>query len=195
MPIGFICLGVFLIYQLQYQNNNTKKIGVTLFCLFTMSGYLIGTITLKSVSINIIFMLSALFTALFVIKNFKLKEIVNLLALCVFVSCFYVVLTKINSDFITALNPYPIIFVMLIISVAVIKNFKFVVAFNLISFLFISLCNLFVEKNLGFVNFASLELFDLVLLLLSILLVIKLIIIDLKQLKRDVIWKNLQFLC
>lgn len=195
MPIGFICLGVFLIYQLLYQNNNTKKIGVTLFCLFTMSGYLIGTITLKSVSINIIFMLSALFTALFVIKNFKLKEIVNLLALCVFVSCFYVVLTKINSDFITALNPYPIIFVMLIISVAVIKNFKFVVAFNLISFLFISLCNLFVEKNLGFVNFASLELFDLVLLLLSILLVIKLIIIDLKQLKRDVIWKNLQFLC
>lgn len=195
MPIGFICLGVFLIYQLLYQNNNTKKIGVTLFCLFTMSGYLIGTITLKSVSINIIFMLSALFTALFVIKNFKLKEIVNLLALCVFVSCFYVVLTKINSDFITTLNPYPIIFVMLIISVAVIKNFKFVVAFNLISFLFISLCNLFVEKNLGFVNFASLELFDLVLLLLSILLVIKLIIIDLKQLKRDVIWKNLQFLC
>lgn len=195
MPIGFICLGVFLIYQLLYQNNNTKKIGVTLFCLFTMSGYLIGTITLKSVSINIIFMLSALFTALFVIKNFKLKEIVNLLALCVFVSCFYVVLTKINSDFITALNPYPIIFVMLIVSVAVIKNFKFVVAFNLISFLFISLCNLFVEKNLGFVNFASLELFDLVLLLLSILLVIKLIIIDLKQLKRDVIWKNLQFLC
>lgn len=195
MPIGFICLGVFLIYQLLYQNNNTKKIGVTLFCLFTMSGYLIGTITLKNVSINIIFMLSALFTALFVIKNFKLKEIVNLLALCVFVSCFYVVLTKINSDFITALNPYPIIFVMLIISVAVIKNFKFVVAFNLISFLFISLCNLFVEKNLGFVNFASLELFDLVLLLLSILLVIKLIIIDLKQLKRDVIWKNLQFLC
>lgn len=195
MPIGFICLGVFLIYQLLYQNNNTKKIGVTLFCLFTMSGYLIGTITLKSVSINIIFMLSALFTALFAIKNFKLKEIVNLLALCVFVSCFYVVLTKINSDFITALNPYPIIFVMLIISVAVIKNFKFVVAFNLISFLFISLCNLFVEKNLGFVNFASLELFDLVLLLLSILLVIKLIIIDLKQLKRDVIWKNLQFLC
>ena len=84
---------------------------------------------------------------------------------------------------------------MLIVSVAVIKNFKFVVAFNLISFLFISLCNLFVEKNLGFVNFASLELFDLVLLLLSILLVIKLIIIDLKQLKRDVIWKNLQFLC
>ena len=84
---------------------------------------------------------------------------------------------------------------MLIISVAVIKNFKFVVAFNLISFLFISLCNLFVEKNLGFVNFASLELFDLVLLLLSILLVIKLIIIDLKQLKRDVILKNLQFLC
>lgn len=67
-------------------------------------------------------------------KNFKLKEIVNLLALCVFVSCFYVVLTKINSDFITTLNPYPIIFVMLIISVAVIKNFKFVVAFNLISF-------------------------------------------------------------
>lgn len=195
MPIGFICLGVFLIYQLLYQNNNTKKIGVTLFCLFTMSGYLIGTITLKNVSINIIFMLSALFTALFVIKNFKLKEIVNLLVLCVFVSCFYVVLTKINSDFITALNPYPIIFVMLIISVAVIKNFKFVVAFNLISFLFISLCNLFVEKNLGFVNFASLELFDLVLLLLSILLVIKLIIIDLKQLKRDVIWKNLQFLC
>lgn len=195
MPIGFICLGVFLIYQLLYQNNNTKKIGVTLFCLFTMSGYLIGTITLKNVSINIIFMLSALFTALFVIKNFKLKEIVNLLALCVFVSCFYVVLTKINSDFITALNPYPIIFVMLIVSVAVIKNFKFVVAFNLISFLFISLCNLFVEKNLGFVNFASLELFDLVLLLLSILLVIKLIIIDLKQLKRDVIWKNLQFLC
>lgn len=195
MPIGFICLGVFLIYQLLYQNNNTKKIGVTLFCLFTMSGYLIGTITLKSVSINIIFMLSASFTALFVIKNFKLKEIVNLLALCVFVSCFYVVLTKINSDFITTLNPYPIIFVMLIISVAVIKNFKFVVAFNLISFLFISLCNLFVEKNLGFVNFASLELFDLVLLLLSILLVIKLIIIDLKQLKRDVIWKNLQFLC
>lgn len=195
MPIGFICLGVFLIYQLLYQNNNTKKIGVTLFCLFTMSGYLIGTITLKSVSINIIFMLSALFTALFVIKNFKLKEIVNLLALCVFVSCFYVVLTKINSDFITALNPYPIIFVMLIVSVAVIKNFKFVIAFNLISFLFISLCNLFVEKNLGFVNFASLELFDLVLLLLSILLVIKLIIIDLKQLKRDVIWKNLQFLC
>lgn len=195
MPIGFICLGVFLIYQLLYQNNNTKKIGVILFCLFTMSGYLIGTITLKSVSINIIFMLSALFTALFVIKNFKLKEIVNLLALCVFVSCFYVVLTKINSDFITTLNPYPIIFVMLIISVAVIKNFKFVVAFNLISFLFISLCNLFVEKNLGFVNFASLELFDLVLLLLSILLVIKLIIIDLKQLKRDVIWKNLQFLC
>lgn len=195
MPIGFICLGVFLIYQLLYQNNNTKKIGVTLFCLFTMSGYLIGTITLKSVSINIIFMLSALFTALFVIKNFKLKEIVNLLALCVFVSCFYVVLTKINSDFITALNPYPIIFIMLIVSVAVIKNFKFVVAFNLISFLFISLCNLFVEKNLGFVNFASLELFDLVLLLLSILLVIKLIIIDLKQLKRDVIWKNLQFLC
>ena len=195
MPIGFICLGVFLIYQLLYQNNNTKKIGVTLFCLFTMSGYLIGTITLKSVSINIIFMLSALFTALFVIKNFKLKEIVNLLALCVFVSCFYVVLTKINSDFITTLNPYPIIFVMLIVSVAVIKNFKFVVAFNLISFLFISLCNLFVEKNLGFVNFASLELFDLVLLLLSILLVIKLIIIDLKQLKRDVIWKNLQFLC
>lgn len=195
MPIGFICLGVFLIYQLLYQNNNTKKIGVTLFCLFTMSGYLIGTITLKNVSINIIFMLSALFTALFVIKNFKLKEIVNLLALCVFVSCFYVVLTKINSDFITALNPYPIIFVMLIISVAVIKNFKFVIAFNLISFLFISLCNLFVEKNLGFVNFASLELFDLVLLLLSILLVIKLIIIDLKQLKRDVIWKNLQFLC
>lgn len=195
MPIGFICLGVFLIYQLLYQNNNTKKIGVTLFCLFTMSGYLIGTITLKSVSINIIFMLSALFTALFVIKNFKLKEIVNLLALCVFVSCFYVVLTKINSDFITVLNPYPIIFVMLIISVAVIKNFKFVVAFNLISFLFISLCNLFVEKSLGFVNFASLELFDLVLLLLSILLVIKLIIIDLKQLKRDVIWKNLQFLC
>lgn len=195
MPIGFICLGVFLIYQLLYQNNNTKKIGVTLFCLFTMSGYLIGTITLKSVSINIIFMLSALFTALFVIKNFKLKKIVNLLALCVFVSCFYVVLTKINSDFITTLNPYPIIFVMLIISVAVIKNFKFVVAFNLISFLFISLCNLFVEKNLGFVNFASLELFDLVLLLLSILLVIKLIIIDLKQLKRDVIWKNLQFLC
>ena len=195
MPIGFICLGVFLIYQLLYQNNNTKKIGVTLFCLFTMSGYLIGTITLKNVSINIIFMLSALFTALFVIKNFKLKEIVNLLALCVFVSCFYVVLTKINSDFITTLNPYPIIFVMLIVSVAVIKNFKFVVAFNLISFLFISLCNLFVEKNLGFVNFASLELFDLVLLLLSILLVIKLIIIDLKQLKRDVIWKNLQFLC
>lgn len=195
MPIGFICLGVFLIYQLLYQNNNTKKIGATLFCLFTMSGYLIGTITLKSVSINIIFMLSALFTALFAIKNFKLKEIVNLLALCVFVSCFYVVLTKINSDFITTLNPYPIIFVMLIISVAVIKNFKFVVAFNLISFLFISLCNLFVEKNLGFVNFASLELFDLVLLLLSILLVIKLIIIDLKQLKRDVIWKNLQFLC
>lgn len=195
MPIGFICLGVFLIYQLLYQNNNTKKIGVTLFCLFTMSGYLIGTITLKNVSINIIFMLSALFTALFAIKTFKLKEIVNLLALCVFVSCFYVVLTKINSDFITALNPYPIIFVMLIISVAVIKNFKFVVAFNLISFLFISLCNLFVEKNLGFVNFASLELFDLVLLLLSILLVIKLIIIDLKQLKRDVIWKNLQFLC
>lgn len=195
MPIGFICLGVFLIYQLLYQNNNTKKIGVTLFCLFTMSGYLIGTITLKNVSINIIFMLSALFTALFVIKNFKLKEIVNLLALCVFVSCFYVVLTKINSDFITTLNPYPIIFVMLIISVAVIKNFKFVIAFNLISFLFISLCNLFVEKNLGFVNFASLELFDLVLLLLSILLVIKLIIIDLKQLKRDVIWKNLQFLC
>lgn len=195
MPIGFICLGVFLIYQLLYQNNNTKKIGVTLFCLFTMSGYLIGTITLKSVSINIIFMLSALFTALFIIKNFKLKEIVNLLALCVFVSCFYVVLTKINSDFITALNPYPIIFLMLIISVAVIKNFKFVIAFNLISFLFISLCNLFVEKNLGFVNFASLELFDLVLLLLSILLVIKLIIIDLKQLKRDVIWKNLQFLC
>lgn len=195
MPIGFICLGVFLIYQLLYQNNNTKKIGVTLFCLFTMSGYLTNTITLKNVSINIIFMLSALFTALFAIKNFKLKEIVNLLALCVFVSCFYVVLTKINSDFITALNPYPIIFVMLIISVAVIKNFKFVVAFNLISFLFISLCNLFVEKNLGFVNFASLELFDLVLLLLSILLVIKLIIIDLKQLKRDVIWKNLQFLC
>lgn len=195
MPIGFICLGVFLIYQLLYQNNNTKKIGVTLFCLFTMSGYLTNTITLKNVSINIIFMLSALFTALFVIKNFKLKEIVNLLALCVFVSCFYVVLTKINSDFITTLNPYPIIFVMLIISVAVIKNFKFVVAFNLISFLFISLCNLFVEKNLGFVNFASLELFDLVLLLLSILLVIKLIIIDLKQLKRDVIWKNLQFLC
>lgn len=195
MPIGFICLGVFLIYQLLYQNNNTKKIGVTLFCLFTMSGYLIGTITLKNVSINIIFMLSALFTALFAIKNFKLKEIVNLLALCVFVSCFYVVLTKINSDFITTLNPYPIIFVMLIISVAVIKNFKFVIAFNLISFLFISLCNLFVEKNLGFVNFASLELFDLVLLLLSILLVIKLIIIDLKQLKRDVIWKNLQFLC
>ena len=78
MPIGFICLGVFLIYQLLYQNNSTKKIGVTLFCLFTMSGYLIGTITLKSVSINIIFMLSALFTALFVIKNFKLKEIVNL---------------------------------------------------------------------------------------------------------------------
>ncbi len=195
MPIGFICLGVFLIYQLLYQNNNTKKIGVTLFCLFTMSGYLTNTITLKNVSINIIFMLSALFTALFVIKNFKLKEIVNLLVLCVFVSCFYVVLTKINSDFITALNPYPIIFVMLIVSVAVIKNFKFVVAFNLISFLFISLCNLFVEKNLGFVNFASLELFDLVLLLLSILLVIKLIIIDLKQLKRDVIWKNLQFLC
>ncbi len=195
MPIGFICLGVFLIYQLLYQNNNTKKIGVTLFCLFTMSGYLTNTITLKNVSINIIFMLSALFTALFVIKNFKLKEIVNLLALCVFVSCFYVVLTKINSDFITTLNPYPIIFVMLIVSVAVIKNFKFVVAFNLISFLFISLCNLFVEKNLGFVNFASLELFDLVLLLLSILLVIKLIIIDLKQLKRDVIWKNLQFLC
>ena len=195
MPIGFICLGVFLIYQLLYQNNNTKKIGVTLFCLFTMSGYLIGTITLKNVSINIIFMLSALFTALFVIKTFKLKEIVNLLALCVFVSCFYVVLTKINSDFITTLNPYPIIFVMLIVSVAVIKNFKFVIAFNLISFLFISLCNLFVEKNLGFVNFASLELFDLVLLLLSILLVIKLIIIDLKQLKRDVIWKNLQFLC
>ena len=195
MPIGFICLGVFLIYQLLYQNNNTKKIGVTLFCLFTMSGYLTNTITLKNVSINMIFMLSALFTALFAIKTFKLKEIVNLLALCVFVSCFYVVLTKINSDFITTLNPYPIIFVMLIISVAVIKNFKFVVAFNLISFLFISLCNLFVEKNLGFVNFASLELFDLVLLLLSILLVIKLIIIDLKQLKRDVIWKNLQFLC
>lgn len=195
MPIGFICLGVFLIYQLLYQNNKTKKIGATLFCLFTMSGYLTNTITLKNVSINIIFMLSALFTALFVIKNFKLKEIVNLLALCVFVSCFYVVLTKINSDFITALNPYPIIFVMLIVSVAVIKNFKFVIAFNLISFLFISLCNLFVEKNLGFVNFASLELFDLVLLLLSILLVIKLIIIDLKQLKRDVIWKNLQFLC
>lgn len=190
MPIGFICLGVFLITQVFYEKNILNKWLSVIFCVFTMSGYLMGTIYFNKVSINLIFLISTVLILFFSLSKLSGKEKLNVLFQSVAITLTYVLLTKINSDFISILNPYPLCFLLLVFSVLNLTNFYFVLALNAVTFIFVSISNLIVESGLQFVYFASLELFDLIILIITIMLVVKLILINLNKIKRGNLWKN-----
>ena len=94
-------------------------------------------------------------------------------------------LETINSDYITALNPYPVCFIILILCVINLKNFNFVVSFVQLSFLIINACNLVVERGMGHINIASVEFFNLMIVMVFIIKLIMLCITNFKILKRS----------
>lgn len=172
MPIGFMLIGVMLIYNIIYETNKLNKICCVLFCLITMCGYFVKPLSLGNISINLIFISSAVFVLFWHVKEFSKNKNIKLIINSLIVCLLYVILTIINSDYITVLNPYPVCFLLILFSVANLSDFKFVIAFNAASFLLISIANLIVEKGMGFVHFASMELFNLIMIILAILYLI-----------------------
>ncbi len=193
MPIGFMFLGVVLIYELCFESNKMQKIFALVFCAFTMLGYFISPIDFGKLSVNIIIVISALVLVIYFAKDFNKTEKVNLLTFSLFVSLFYIVITFINSDYILTLNPYPVFTLVMLVCVISLKNIKFVISFLMLSFLLLNLCNLFVERGLGYINFANLELFNLMLVGVAVLALFKIIISLMGSLKRSGLWKSFCF--
>lgn len=190
MPVGFIFLGLTLIYLLFFENNITIKWIGSVFCFFTMCGYFVSPINLCGVSANIIFVVASICMVCCFSFSLTLNQKVNVLIWSVFVSLAYVVLSTINSDYITALNPYPVCFIILILCVINLKNFNFVVSFVQLSFLIINACNLVVERGMGHINIASVEFFNLMIVMVFIIKLIMLCITNFKILKRSRQWKR-----
>ena len=127
-----------------FVNNKTLKSLSVVFCLFTMCGYFVKPLNLGNVSVNLIITIASIILLIHCFIGLNSKQKVNLVVYSVIVSLGYVVLTIINSDFITALNPYPVCFVVLVLSVLNLNNVSFVISLTQLSFLLINLCNLFV---------------------------------------------------
>ena len=193
MPIGFILLGLILIYELFFEKQLLFKVFSLIFCSFTMLGYVVKPLYLDNLSVNIIICVSALILMCYFAKNFNKSEKINLLIYGTIVAISYTIITIINSDFISVLNPYPILFVIILLGVFSISNISFVISFSMFSFLILNLCNLFVERGLGYVNFASVELFNLILVVLAVLVSCRFLMFELKFLKKDEIWKNFYY--
>lgn len=189
MPIGFMFLGLVLIFELFFEKNKLQKVFALIFCAFTMLGYFVTPLDLGNLSVNIIIVISALILLCYFAKDLNKKQKINLLAWGLFSALIYIVLTFVNSDYITTLNPYPISLVVVLISLFNLNNFKFVVSFNMFTFILLSMCNLIVESGLGYVNFASLELFNLILVILAVMVAFKLVK-EFKNKTRSEQWKN-----
>lgn len=190
MPIGFIFLGVILIFVVLSDYNKQNKIIFSLFCVFTMSAYFVKPLNLGSISINIILIVSLILSFFYFSKNLSKKQLLKVVVFSTILCVLYVGLTSFNSDYITTLNPYPIFFVFIVFSLINVSNFSAMVTFNVLSYLFLSFCNLFVESGLGYVNFASLETFNLMLVVLLIMSVLKLLLNHKTKFKRGKLWKN-----
>ena len=190
MPIGFIVLGLILIYELFFEKQLLLKIFTLIFCAFTMLGYIVKPLYFETISVNLIIGFSSLILMCYFAKNFNNTEKIALLTNGVIVAISYIIITIINSDFISSLNPYPIVFVIILLGVFSLNNINFVISFSMLSFIILNLCNLFIERGVGYVNFANVELFNLILVALAVLGTCRFLMFELKFLKRDNIWKN-----
>ncbi len=191
MPAGFIILSLVLIYELFFENKAQVKCVALIFCIFVMSGYFINPLHLGNLSVNIVMVISALVLMCYFAKNFRKTEKINFLICGIIVVLSYIIITNISTDFISILNPYPIFFVIMLLGVISIKNISFVISFSMLSFLLLSVCNLFVESGLGYVNFANVELFNLILVGVVILCGCRFVLCEFNLLKKDIVWKSL----
>lgn len=191
MPVGFVFLGVVLIFVLLGEYGVQNKLCFASFLVFTMSAYFVKPLNIGAFSLNFILIVSAIVSFVFFSKCLLAKQMFNVFLCSTIVSVIYLILTSFNSDYITTLNPYPIFFVLIVFGLINLKNFKVVVCFVALSYLILSFCNLFVESGLGYVHFASLELFNLMLVVLLIMLIVNLMFKHVSIQKRRKLWKSL----
>lgn len=176
MPIGFIFLGVCLIYVL-FNIGGIQKIAYIAFLLFFMLGFFVLPISFDRVSINIIFFVSAVIVM--VVGMFRLKSICifESLILSVVVCFVYAIIASKNSEFVTSISQLPIMIIVFLANLLIVKNLKFVFVLNATSFILLSLTNLMVETNLGFINFASIDLCNALLIVTLFSVVINYIVV------------------
>lgn len=193
MPVGFIFLGVSLIYELFFLEGKLQKAFSIAFCLFSMCGYFVKPLYLGNISFNLIICFSAIIMFFYLFFSLTNQEKFVLCYCSIIVISIYFCLCLISVDFVSSLNPYPICFVILLLSVFNLKNFKLVFCLNQFSFILINVFNLVLEKPLNYINFANVEFFNLMLVILAVVLTFKFLIFNLKIFKRGKYEKNFNF--
>lgn len=162
MPLTFILLGLVLIFKLFFETNKIQKTWVCVFCAFAMFGFIVPPLYLKTFSVNVCLIVGSLGLLLFFIKSLPKLKVLNIVLQSLFILICYIALAKYNSDFITTLNPYPVLVILLIFNLLNLKNLNGIVCLNCLTFLLVSLSNLTVEVGLGYVHVASYEFFNLI---------------------------------
>lgn len=195
MPLGFVFLGLILIYRLFFEKSKLNKILVVIFCFFTMCAYFVKPLNLGNVSLNLVVCFSAIILSFYSFLKLKNEEKFSLSLYLVVVAILYALLCIINIEFVTSINPYPLCFVLLFFGVLNLKNYIFVVCLNQFSFILINFLNLILERQLEFINLANIEFFNLNLIILFVLLFVRLVVTNLKFLKTEKLWKSVLFCC
>lgn len=190
MPIGFVFLGILLIFVAFSCVNSINKILYSLFYIISMASYFVNPLYLGKISLNVVVIISITIGLVFFLKKLSKKQMLEVLCWSSLIGVTYIVLTNINSDYITSLNPYPIFLTLVVCSLINAKKLNMVICFNILSFIFINICNLSIESGLEYIHFANVEMFNLILICVAIVLCLKMLINLVLLVKRRILWKR-----
>ena len=189
MPIGFIFLVITTIYILFYMKSKFKWILIPILFLF-MLGYFVSPFVLDRVSINILFIIAAISVFVYSCVAISCKKYFLLIIMSLMVVLVYVLVVSRNSDYITSIYQAPIMIIVFLANLIFLFDFKSVMFLNSLSFLLLSIANLFVESGLGFINFASVDLCNAIIIVTIGFYVFNLFISKLIKSMEMHIWKK-----
>ncbi len=161
MPLGFLIFGIVTIYSLIFFNHALTKICVSIFTVLSMLAYFISPLNIGNLSINLICVASALCCFIVAYTKLNKTQMYNVILSSIMVCVIYIAICNFTTNYLTSLNAILVISMIVILGLVNLKNTNFILCLNALTFLLISLCNLFLESGLGYINFASLDLYNL----------------------------------
>ena len=183
MPIGFILLGVILIYNLFFFSYKILSVLLTLPLLIC---YFVPNVYFFNYGINVALIFGVV--SLFIVMFFKNKNY-SFVTYSIIVNFAYLIIVKLNSNYLTILNP-TIVFIMLLVFGLFINNNAQIIHYFVTSLVLLIISNCFLEQTLQFVLIGDLNLFNYVVLACFISLAFNQIKKYLKVFQRRRAWKK-----
>ena len=167
MPIGFVFLGLILIAVLIFYKNIFIKILYSILCILAMIGFFVEPTYFSWFSINFFFFISAIFLFFAGVIKTEINSL-WIITVSVIVGVGYYVLISIDYGFVASINPIPISILLTAFGVLFIKNARAVIAYFGLSIILVSVIALISETCIGYVNLFGSELFNIILIGLTI---------------------------